>query len=61
MDFLLCVVGVVLVFEGVPWFLSPQGLKKVLRQLVALPDGSLRMMGFCLMMAGLLLVYLAVG
>ncbi len=61
MKFLLCVIGVVLVFEGVPWFLSPQGLKKVLRQLISLPDGSLRMMGFCLMMTGLLLVYLAVG
>ncbi len=61
MEFLLCVFGVLLVFEGTPWFLSPQGMKKVLRQLTALPEGSLRMMGFCLMMTGLLLVFLAVG
>ena len=61
MEFLLCVFGVLLVFEGTPWFLSPQGMKKVLSQLMALPEGSLRLMGFCLMMSGLLLVYLVAG
>ncbi len=61
MEFLLSVIGVVLVVEGIPWFLSPETVKKTLRQLAVLPDSSLRILGMLLMLAGLLVVYLAVG
>ncbi|WP_432821309.1 DUF2065 domain-containing protein [Trichloromonas sp.] len=61
MEFLLSVVGVVLIVEGVPWFLSPGSAKKALRQLAILPESSLRILGALLMLAGLLVVYLGVG
>lgn len=61
MEFIVVVIGVVLIFEGLPWFLSPGSAKDVLRQLAAIEDRSLRVLGFFLMMAGLLLVYLAKG
>lgn len=61
MKFLLVVFGVVLVFEGLPWFLSPGSAKQVLRQLLALDDRTLRGLGMGLMAVGLVLVYLFRG
>lgn len=61
MEFVFSVVGVVLVVEGIPWFLSPEMVKKTLLQLSVLPESSLRILGALLMSAGLLVVYLAVG
>ena len=57
MDFLV-VIGVVLIVEGIPWFLSPGGYKRVLLQLLPMSEGPLRCMGLLLMLTGLLLVYL---
>lgn len=61
MEFLVVVIGVVLIFEGLPWFLSPGSAKKVLVQLITLDDRKLRGIGLMLMAAGLLLVYLVKG
>jgi uncharacterized protein YjeT (DUF2065 family) len=61
LDFLITVFGVVLIFEGLPWFLSPRGAKRVLTQVLALDDRSLRMLGLALMLSGLFLVYLIKG
>ena len=61
LKFLLVVVGVVLIFEGLPWFLSPGSAKKVLRQLLAIDDRTLRGLGLALMLSGLILVYLFRG
>jgi uncharacterized protein YjeT (DUF2065 family) len=61
MDFLLTVLGLVLVLEGMPWFLSPVGVKRLLRTIAATPDSSLRAVGLVFMLAGLLLVYLGRG
>jgi len=58
MDILLAVLGLVLVIEGIPWFLSPSRAKSLLRRLAVTPDASLRLFGLTLMFAGLLLVYL---
>jgi len=58
MGFLLTLVGVVLILEGIPWFLSPEGVRRLLRQVVLLPDGVLRFGGLVAMLAGLLFVYL---
>lgn len=57
MDFLV-VIGVVMIVEGIPWFLSPGGYKRMLLQLLPMSDGPLRCMGLVLMLSGLLLVYL---
>jgi len=57
-DFLLIVLGVVMVIEGIPWFLSPSGYKRLFLQLLPLKDALLRVFGLSCMLAGLLLVYL---
>jgi len=58
---LLVVIGVVMIVEGIPWFLSPGGYKRLLLQVLPLNNGLLRLMGLGLMLAGLLLVYLVKG
>ena len=55
---LLVVIGVVMVVEGIPWFLSPGGYKRLLLQLLPMNDAALRAMGLTLMLAGLFLVWL---
>ena len=61
MKFFLCVVGVVLIIEGIPWFLSPQGFKRLLLQMLPVPVRVLRIMGLVLMISGLATVYLAIN
>jgi len=61
MKFLLVVLGVVLVFEGAPYFLSPESTKRVLREMLRMPGKSMRLMGLLLMFTGLFLVYLGTG
>ncbi len=61
MKFFLCVVGVVLIIEGVPWFLSPQGFKRMLLQMLPVPVRVLRIMGLLLMLSGLATVYFAIN
>jgi len=48
-----------MVVEGMPWFLSPQGVKKMLLQILPLPEHIMRSMGLVLMLAGLAMVYIA--
>jgi len=59
MSYFMSVVGVVLIFEGIPWFLSPARTKKLLAQIHALSDDMLRIMGLLAMLAGLTLVWLS--
>ena len=61
MDFLLVVIGVVMIVEGMPWFLAPGGYKRILLQLLPMSDGMLRVIGLTFMLSGLLLVYLVRG
>ena len=61
MKILLVVLGVVLVFEGAPYFLSPESTKRVLREMLRMPGKSMRLMGLLLMFTGLFLVYLGTG
>lgn len=58
MEFIIVVIGLVLIFEGLPWFLSPESAKRVLLQLVSLDNRTLRGLGLTFMALGLLLVYL---
>ena len=61
MEFLVVVIGVVMIVEGIPWFLAPGWYKRVLLQLLPVSDVSLRMLGLAFMLNGLLLVYLVRG
>jgi uncharacterized protein YjeT (DUF2065 family) len=56
--FFLCVIGLVLVLEGLPYFAFPEKLKSLYLKIQEVSDTNLRMLGFLAMVAGLLLVYL---
>jgi len=58
MDYFLCVLGMVMVVEGMPYFAFPDRMKDWVRKVLEMPEGSLRRFGLLLMIAGLGLVYL---
>ena len=58
MSFFLSAVGLMMVFEGIPYFCFPQIVKLFAQKLPEIPDSTLRVVGFFLMMIGLLVVYL---
>lgn len=57
MEFFLCVLGMVLIVEGLPYFAAPDKMKYWVQKVVATPDSSLRRLGLVLMMVGLSLIY----
>lgn len=61
MEFVIVVLGVVMIVEGIPWFLSPGGYKRLLLQVLPLGDAMLRAFGLVMMLSGLLIVYLVKG
>ncbi len=58
MKFFLCVIGMVMVVEGLPYFAAPDKMKNMISMLVELPDKSLRGFGGFLMIFGVLIVYI---
>ena len=58
MKFFLCVIGMVLIIEGIPYFAFPEKLKIYLNKIGTVPDSTLRICGLLAMAVGLLLVYL---
>ena len=58
MDYFLCVIGMVLFLEGLPYVAFPSKMKKWLRSILETPSSALRSLGFILMAAGLCLVYI---
>ena len=54
---LVSALGVAIFLEGLPYFIAPSAMRRYLELLSRLGDGSLRMLGFTLMAAGLLLAY----
>lgn len=57
MEFFLCVIGMVMIFEGLPYFAFPQKMKTWILKLLEVPEGTLRKFGFILMLIGLGLIY----
>lgn len=57
MKYFLCVLGMVFILEGLPYFISPEKLKKYLIKITAVPDATLRFLGLASMIAGLILLY----
>lgn len=58
MKFFICVIGMVMVVEGLPYFAFPEKMKLVIQKVIEMPDKALQKFGFSLMLAGLFLVYL---
>jgi uncharacterized protein YjeT (DUF2065 family) len=57
MDFFLCVLGLVMIVEGIPYFAFPDKMKVWVRKVLDMPDLQLRRTGLILMGIGLFLVY----
>ncbi len=58
MDFFLCVLGMVMIIEGLPYFAFPQKMKAWVSKILEMPEEWLRRFGLVLMLIGLFLVYL---
>ncbi len=56
--YFLCVIGMVMIIEGLPYFAFPDRMKPWLLKLIETPDQALRRLGLGLMLGGLVLVYL---
>ncbi len=61
MKFFICVIGMVMIVEGLPYFAFPDRMRQVVAMLMGMDDLTLRRMGFFMMLAGLGIVYLAMG
>jgi uncharacterized protein YjeT (DUF2065 family) len=61
MKFFLCVVGMVMIVEGIPYFAFPEKMKLWVQKLLEMPEGALRKLGFVMMVTGLCLVYMGKG
>ncbi len=57
MDYFLCVLGMVFIIEGLPYFLFPEKLKIYMLKIIEQPPGTLRFLGISAMIAGLILLY----
>jgi uncharacterized protein YjeT (DUF2065 family) len=58
MGYFLTVIGLLCFIEGLPYFAFPEQLKKWFKQVILMPGQQLRIIGGCLLVLGLLLVYL---
>ena len=58
MKLLLCLFGLLLVVEGLPYFAFPGKMKIWMKKIQDIPDPQLRVIGFVAVCAGLLLAYL---
>ncbi|SMC79560.1 hypothetical protein SAMN02746065_110103 [Desulfocicer vacuolatum DSM 3385] len=58
MKFFLCVMGMVMIIEGLPYFAYPEKMKEMMMIITTLPHDSLRRFGGILMILGLGVVYL---
>lgn len=57
MKFFLCVLGMVFIIEGIPYFAFPEKLKIYLLKMAAIPAAHLQWMGLLAIILGLGLVY----
>jgi uncharacterized protein len=58
MAYFLCVIGMVMFIEGLPYFAFPDKMKKFVEKLLEIEDSSLRFLGVFLMSVGLFLIYI---
>ncbi|EIM64675.1 DUF2065 domain-containing protein [Desulfobacter postgatei] len=59
MKFFFCVMGMVMIVEGLPYFISPHKMRQMVTMILQMPEGTLRRFGFFMMLAGLVVIYLA--
>jgi len=57
-EYLLVGLALVLVIEGLLPFISPKGYRKAALDLARMPDNQIRLVGFSLMLLGVIVLYL---
>jgi uncharacterized protein YjeT (DUF2065 family) len=57
LKYFLCVIGMVLILEGIPYFAFPEKVKSLYLKIQEIAEVNLRMLGFMAIVFGLLLVY----
>ncbi len=58
MKYFICVIGMVLVIEGLPYITYPDWTKACMLKLIALSNASLRSAGLAAVIIGMALIYL---
>ena len=58
MGLFLSALGLMMIFEGIPYFCAPSLVKVFAQKIGEIPDQVLRVIGFALMLAGLTIAYL---
>ncbi|MGN7611989.1 DUF2065 domain-containing protein [Magnetococcales bacterium HHB-1] len=61
MDDFLVAFGLLLIFEGLPYFISPSRMRQWIMTMTELSDGHLRQAGFFFMIIGLTVIYMVRG
>jgi uncharacterized protein len=61
MKYLFCVIGMVLVIEGLPYMTYPEWTKSYLRKIMDIPNSNLRILGLVAVAVGLLLLFFGTG
>jgi len=61
MKFFFCVMGMVMIVEGLPYFISPDKMRQMVAVILGMENSVLRRFGFFMMLTGLGIVYLAMG
>lgn len=59
MELFLCVIGMVMVVEGLPYFSFPEKMKDLMRVMEQKDDTTLRIMGASLVILGLAIIFFA--
>lgn len=57
MSLFLTAIGLMMIFEGIPYFCFPNQVKALARKIPALDNGILRGLGIVIMVLGLVVVY----
>jgi len=53
----LCVLGLVFIIEGLPYFIFPEKLKVYMLKITTMSESALRFLGISAMIIGLILLY----
>lgn len=59
MKLIITVIGLIMIFEGLPYFAFPEKMKETLKMISEMPPEALRKFGFMALAAGVVLCYLA--
>ena len=57
MGLFISALGLMMIFEGIPYFCAPSQVKIFAQKICEVPDQVLRVIGFALMLLGLAVVY----